>query len=130
MSRYLDTSALAKIIVDEDHSAALRAWLGDSPAVPLVTCSIGVVELHRLAARVSAEASAAAVLLTARVDVLELTPSMLTLAGRLPPPTVRTLDALHIAAAAFLPDLEVLVTYDHRMAEAARGYGLPTSAPR
>ncbi|MFN2538707.1 MAG: type II toxin-antitoxin system VapC family toxin [Mycobacteriales bacterium] len=129
MSIYLDTSALAKLIVAEDESEPLRAWLGERRGVPLITNSIGAVELHRLAARVSQQASSAAVLLLARIDLLSLTPGALAAAAHLPPPEVRTLDALHVASAAELGDLEALVTYDGRMQAAATGYGLPVVSP-
>jgi len=43
---------------------------------------------------------------------------------------VRSLDAIHVAAALSLgPDLGALVTYDERMARAARELGLPVAAP-
>ena len=43
---------------------------------------------------------------------------------------VRSLDALHIASAETLgPELTSLVTYDKRMAEAARSSGLPVVMP-
>lgn len=129
MSIYLDTSALAKLIVAEHESEPLRAWLEARQPAVLITNSIGGVELHRLAARVSQQASAAAVLLLARIDLLSLTPGALATAAHLPPPEVRTLDALHIASAAELSDLEALVTYDHRMRAAALGYGLPVENP-
>lgn len=129
MSIYLDTSALAKLVVVEAESAALRSWIGQGPSRTLVTNSIGAVELMRLTARVSQEALGVGVLLLGRIDLLELTPASLALAGRLPPPEVRTLDALHIASAAQLTDLEVLVTYDHRMATAAAGYGISVESP-
>lgn len=129
MSIYLDTSALAKLMAAEDESEPLRAWLGDRRSVPLITNSIGAVELHRLAARVSQQASSAAVLLLARIDLLSLTQGALLTAAHLPPPEVRTLDALHIASAAELGDLEALVTYDHRTHAAAAGYGLPVASP-
>jgi hypothetical protein len=51
------------------------------------------------------------------------------LAAQLPPPEVRTLDALHIASAAGLAELDALVSYDQRMLQAARGYGLPVASP-
>ncbi len=41
----------------------------------------------------------------------------------------RTLDALHIAAAAGPSDLEALVGWDRRMIAAADAYGLPTASP-
>lgn len=129
MSIYLDTSALAKLIVAEHESEALRAWLADRQGATLITNSIGAVELHRLAARVSQQASSVAVLLLARIDLLSLTPGALASAAHLPPPEVRTIDALHIASAAELSDLEALVTYDHRMHAAALGYGLSVENP-
>ena len=51
-------------------------------------------------------------------------------AGRLPPPVLRALDALHLAAATtFGDELAGIVTYDARMADAAASLGLPTLAP-
>jgi hypothetical protein len=43
---------------------------------------------------------------------------------------MRSLDAVHIAAAMSLgPDLGVVITYDERMAAAARLFGLPLASP-
>jgi predicted nucleic acid-binding protein len=125
---YADTSALAKLVVAEAETPALRSWISRQDA-RLVTNSVGVVELRRLAARVSPQALDAATMLLGRIDRLVLTPTALALAGQLPPAEVRTLDALHIASAAELLDLQVVLTYDHRMADAAAGYGLPVQAP-
>jgi predicted nucleic acid-binding protein len=129
VSIYLDTSALAKLVVTEAESGALRAWLSGQRGTPLTTNSIGAVELQRLAARVSRQATSAAVLLLARIDLLSLTPGALAAAAQLPPPEVRTLDALHLASAAELSDLHVLVTYDRRMRTAALDYGLSVQSP-
>jgi predicted nucleic acid-binding protein len=126
---YLDTSALAKLVVSEPESAHLRQWLGERGPVPLVTNSIGVVELRRLAARISQEALSTAVRLVARISVVGVTPEALTLAAEIPPTEVRTLDALHTASAALLSDLQSVVTYDARMGTAAMAYGLPVAAP-
>jgi predicted nucleic acid-binding protein len=125
---YADTSALAKLVIAETQTPALRAWISRQDA-RLVTNSIGVVELRRLAARVSQQALGAATTLLGRIDRLVLTPAALALAGELPPPEVRTLDALHIASAAELLELQVLLTYDPRMAEAAMHFGLPVHSP-
>ena len=129
MTVYLDTSALAKLVVAEHESPHLRRWLGERKSAPLVTNSIGVVELRRLAARVNREALSTAVRLLARISVVGLTPDALTLAAEIPPPEVRTLDALHVASAALVSDLDFVVTYDGRMVTAATAFGLPVVAP-
>lgn len=47
------------------------------------------------------------------------------------PSLLRSMDALHLAAALELgDDLEVLVTYDDRLAEAAERNGIAVLAPR
>lgn len=129
MSLYFDTSALAKLVLAEEESEALREWVGARPGTPRITNAVGVVELQRLAARVSQSALGAAVQLLARIDQLDLTPTALSRAAQLPPPEVRTLDALHLASASELADLEALVTYDVRMISAAVAYGLPVASP-
>lgn len=125
---YADTSALAKLVIAEAETPALRDWISRQDA-RLVTNSIGVVELRRLAARVSQQALDTATLLLGRIDRVSLTPAALALAGQVPPPEVRTVDALHIASAAELLELQAVLTYDSRMAEAATAYGLPVESP-
>ena len=129
MSLYFDTSALAKLVLLEAETTALREWISARRDESQFTNIVGIVELHRLAARVNAAASTAAAYLASRVDQLELTPLALARAATLPPPQVRTLDALHIASASELSDLTALVTYDSRMIIAAREYGLPVDSP-
>ena len=129
MTVYLDTSALAKLVVAEDESPHLRRWLGERRSVPLVTNRIGVAELRRLAARINQQTLSTAVRLLARISVVDLTPDALTLAAEIPPPEVRTLDALHVASAALVSDLDFVVTYDGRMVTAATAFGLPVVTP-
>ena len=129
---YADTSALAKLIINEVESEALKSWLlgrGVPAREQLSTNVIGVVELYRVASR-WASVAATATMLLARIDKRELTPTTLALASEMPPPQLRTLDALHIASAAELPELSAFVTYDDRLATAAAGYGLPVVSPR
>jgi predicted nucleic acid-binding protein len=46
------------------------------------------------------------------------------------PAALRTLDAIHLATAmALAPGLDAFVTYDDRLAEAARALGLPVIRP-
>ncbi len=64
------------------------------------------------------------------VTLIETTTAIFEDAGLLDPTILRTLDAVHIAAALVLgDDLEGMVTYDDRMAEAARANGIAVVAP-
>jgi len=129
VSVYLDTSALAKLVLVEAETRALRDWLAARPDVPRVTNVIGEVELQRLATRVSQPAVSTARQLLARLDRLDLTPATLLRAAQFPPPEVRTLDAFHLASASELVDLVAVVTYDLRMVSAAASFGLPVVSP-
>ncbi len=50
-------------------------------------------------------------------------------AARLTPATLRSLGAIHLAAALLIPGLTALLTYDDRLAEAARLHGVPVRRP-
>ena len=55
---------------------------------------------------------------------------ILDTAGHLHPRVLRSLDAIHVATAlAIGDDLDVVVTYDQRMIEAASLLGVPTATP-
>lgn len=65
-----------------------------------------------------------------RLALLRLDEPLLRAAADLDGGVLRSLDAIHLAAARALDgDLTEIVTYDRRMAEAARSLGLPVSAP-
>ncbi len=65
------------------------------------------------------------------VTLLHVTPGLFEDAGRLDPSGLRSLDAIHLAAALDLgDDLDGLVTYDDRMKEAAATNGVAVVAPR
>ena len=60
----------------------------------------------------------------------EVTTAVFEAAGRLDPSILRTLDAIHVAAALDLgDDLEGMVTYDERLARAAEQNGIKVTAP-
>jgi len=64
------------------------------------------------------------------ITLLIVTADILDAAGRLDPPMLRTLDAVHLATALALgDDLESIVTYDARLAAAAQANGVPARAP-
>jgi predicted nucleic acid-binding protein len=72
-------------------------------------------------------------LVHALLEGISLIPTDATLgdeAGILRPPELRSLDSLHLATARSLgPRLAAFVTYDERLADAARWYGLPVTSP-
>lgn len=128
MSRYyLDTSAAAKFLVEESESAPLSEW-ADAPEIYLVATHLLETELRRFAMRHNLPQADVSSIIT-RVDIYDLPPSLYREAGLLPGVTLRSLDALHLVAAIRL-DVDALVTYDVRLAEAAGNAGLYVHAPR
>lgn len=128
---YLDASALVKLATPEAETDALRAALDTYDA--RVTNRLATVEVARALHRRGVESA----MLTADVSealsglaITELNPAIAETAGRLGPPTLRSLDAIHLASALALEaELDVLVTYDARLADAARAAGLEVVAP-
>ncbi len=129
MACYVDTSALVKLVVEEPETEALRAWLAAADRSP-VSCDLARTELLRGVRRAAPERLVRAREVLDAITLVTVRTAIFEQAGRLDPPALRTLDALHLAAALDLgDDLEGVVTYDERLAQAARANGLPTIAP-
>lgn len=129
MADYFDTSALIKLVVEEAESSALEQWLAGR-AVPRVSSDLARTELIRAVRRACPDRLGRVRAVLAGLTLLQLTPRLCDAAGRVDPPTVRSRDALHLAAALDLgDDLDVIVTYDDRMSVAARAQGLEVLAP-
>ncbi len=128
MTAYLDASALVKLIAPEDESAALAALVTEHRSQS--TSVVGLVEVRRAAGRRPGVADARVEDVLARIAGIALEPSILTTAATIEPASLRALDAIHLASAAALgADLAAFVTYDRRLAEAARALGLPVASP-
>ncbi len=126
---YLDTSALVKLVVAEPESAAMWEWM-HAPARVAVTSDLARTELLRATRRVDGDLVVRARLVLDVVTMVQIPTSVFHAAGRLDPVPLRSLDALHIATALELGDgLVGLVTYDDRLAAAARANGIPVDAP-
>jgi predicted nucleic acid-binding protein len=126
---YVDTSALVKLVVAEAETPALRTWLGSAER-RLVSSELARAELLRAVRRVSPAHLVRARDVLAAVDLLALHSAVLEQAALLDPPSLRTLDALHLASALALgDDLEGLLAYDERLVDAARAIGLRALAP-
>ncbi len=127
---YLDSSAIVKFAVAENESEALGVWRGDLDDDDVVmTCELAIAEVLRAVARVEGDSEVA----LAHLDSLEqlvVDRDLLLAASRLEPAELRTLDAIHLAAATAAGEaLGGVVTYDERMAVAAEALGLTTLAP-
>ncbi len=126
---YLDASAVAKLVVAEPETAALERYC--TAADGLLTSQLGALETRRAAGRAGERR------VVQRVEevlecfvLLDVTQHILLQSASLAPSSLRTLDAMHLATALTLdlPDL-VFVTYDKRLADAARAAGLVVTQP-
>ena len=130
MPYYTDTSALVKLVVVESETAALRAWLAEADR-DLVACDLVRTELMRTVRRVEPERVLRAREVLDAITLVEVTTAVFEEAGRLEPADLRSLDAVHVAAALDLGDgLEGLVTYDDRLSRAAEANAITTFGPR
>ena len=131
---YADSSALVKLVRDEPESPALRAFVDDAE---LISCELVLTEVPRAIRRAAAHDARLPVgLLLGRaeetLDAIALLPldrALLLVAGALPEPALRALDAIHVAAAASASPIDAFLSYDERQAAAARLAGLRTIAP-
>ncbi len=128
---YLDSSAIVKFAVAEPESDALQAWREQLATDDvLMTCELAVAEVLRAVRRVDGDVTVALAHLDA-LEQLTMDRDLMLAAGGVPPAGIRTLDAIHLAAAqAVGEDLAGLVTYDDRLTTAAQAVGLTTLAPR
>ena len=128
MATYLDSSALAKLVIDEPETDALRRTL--RTATRPVTSDLARTELMRSFRRHAEDRMVIARLVLDSVSIMSMPASTFDAAGRLDPANLRSLDALHLAAALELgDDLDGFITYDRRLAEAATALGLPVTSP-
>jgi predicted nucleic acid-binding protein len=127
---YLDTSAIVKLVVVEPETDDLLEALSSWPE--RVSAALAEVEVHRALRRINASASQharAAAILDALV-LIRLDDAMLAKAGALEGRELRSLDAIHLAAALTLgDDPAAFVTYDARLARAAARLSLPVAHP-
>jgi predicted nucleic acid-binding protein len=125
---YLDSSALVKLAVVETESAALHRFLRGH--AHRVSCALARVELPRAVRRHGRGTTSTVAQVFAGTRFIPVDDALLDDAAAIKPLRLRSLDAIHLAAAQTLGDeLEALVTYDTRMAAAARAVGIEVRAP-
>jgi predicted nucleic acid-binding protein len=124
---YVDTSAFVKLVLDEPESLAMEEVFNRTP---LISSALLVTELLRTVRRACPERTDHAIALLDHIATMPVSADVLMAAGFLDTPRLRSLDAIHLAAALSIgPDLAGVVTYDGRLAEAAGLLGLRVEAP-
>jgi uncharacterized protein len=130
---YLDASAIVKLISEEPESEELIDAITDGR---LVSSELVIAEVPRAMRRIADGGGAGFVDLIARADsvlaTLALIPlgrDVLTLAGAITLPTLRALDAIHVATSLLLDDLGLFISYDARQLRAAAEAGLAIASP-
>jgi predicted nucleic acid-binding protein len=114
--------------VAEPESQAVRAHLRRRR--PLVSSALARTEVLRALLPAGEIALSRGREVLRRLDLVRISDRVLDAAGYLEPAQVRSLDAIHLATAQLLgADLGHVVTYDDRMADAARSLGLKTTSP-
>jgi uncharacterized protein len=125
---YVDTSVLGRVLLDEPDKQAIQrdlAKFGQRVASRLLR-----VELRRVGLR--RELLDRANTLLADVSLIPIDERILTATETLTPPTVGTLDAIHLATALRLSregKLDVLMTYDKRLTDGAHEHGITVLSP-
>lgn len=126
---YVDSSAIVKLAVAEPESKALRRYL--TRHQPLVSSALARTEVARALMPSGPEAVARGQEALRRLQLLRLNDRVLSEAGRMDPPELRSPDAIHLASARELgAAVKQIVTYDERMADAARACGWSVASPR
>ena len=127
---YIDTSAAMKLVVDEPESPALSRWV-QTRLEYMIASDLLRTELVRATRRAVPTRLVRTRSVLESIDIMRLSTAVYERAGQIEPSPLRSLDALHLAAAMELGDeLDGIVTYDERLVEAARANGIATVSPR
>ena len=131
---YLDSSAIAKLAFEEDGSDILAEYI---ESCDVVSSDVALTAVTRTARRIASviPANALGDLLEKTMIAMEemmlimVETRTLVRAGAIEGSFLRSIDAIHIATAQGLGDVDAFVTYDERQAAAARLAGFRTISP-
>jgi hypothetical protein len=131
---YLDSSALLKRAVVESDSSQLVETIDryESGGDLLASSTLAWIEVTR-ALRARSHSAAATAIRTADdalsgVGEYAISAEVVSLARRLNPPVLRSLDAIHLASALLL-DADLVLAYDERLIAACRSNGIACASP-
>ena len=140
---YFDTCALLKLIREDTDSPALGAFIDARPDTRWFSSELARAELARTVRRINHDDRGRLIddarlrvelgyveALWERLDLIAVSTRVLNDAAAIEQPFLRTLDAIHLAAAASMrASLSAFVTYDKKLAAAATEAGLPALSP-
>ena len=127
---YLDSSALVKLVLTESESQALIQWLAERADLALVSSALHRTEVPRAVWRADPSALPRSLRQMRGVDKVAVSTCILDSASVIPPQTLRSSDAVHLASALSIRrQLTAFVAYDKRLLAAARDAGLPPASP-
>lgn len=132
---YFDSSALVKRAVAEGESAAVNEAVERFAAdgVDMSISALAVIELNRaVRARLDSESPFEIIRLVefALSGLLEhpINDQVISIASRLGPTSLRSLDAIHLATATLM-SADLVCAYDQRLLQAASELGFRTLSP-
>lgn len=130
---YLDSAAVVKLVREEAETRALVTWLNERVGQRLVASSLVEVEVPRALRRSQPDVLGAVAAALTRIDRIEVDAAIRATAAAYVDPLLRSLDAIHLATADQLAasgkDVSAFVTYDKRLADAARACSFTVAAP-
>jgi predicted nucleic acid-binding protein len=124
---YLDSSALLKLVHPERESSVLQPFVAALEA--RVSSDLARVEVLRRARGHGPVAEAQAQRLIEGMTLRPIDQSVIAVAIGIDPVGLRSLDAIHLATALSLEGLDVFISYDERLNEAALAAGLRVESP-
>lgn len=128
---YLDTSAALKLLAQENDSNAFAAFYDANTASAWVSSALLRIEVIRAVTRALPAVLPEARELLLAFDYIAIDDEVVEASMNEPDRMLRSLDAIHLATARLLgTDLSGLVTYDDRLADAARDAGMTVIDPR
>lgn len=126
---YLDTSAAVKLLVAEEGTNPLIRWL-ESHEDRVFSSDLLRTELLRATRKTAPDLMVQARAILDALVLLTLSTQVCERAAILEPRLLRSVDAIHLAAAMEMgDDLRGLVTYDRRLAAGAESLGIEVLTP-
>jgi predicted nucleic acid-binding protein len=125
---YADSSALVKVVIAEPESKALTRWLVGKSR--LAACDLVRVEVVRAVRASDPAVVPRAWQVIGELALIRLDGDLYERAAVLDPPSLRSLDAVHLASAQSIgSELAGVLTYDQRMIEGAEALGMSVASP-